>query len=287
MKILNLIGLIPKLLGTLILSRLNRIFIGKAVTGVLVETNQGQYVVSPDDFGVSRWLLKNLFYGLDEINLIYKFSKPSDKILFVGAHIGSLVIPVSTKISHITAVEANPNTFKLFLMNIYLNGRKNITPLHLAASDKKESITFLLSKVNSGGSKRMPKFKKFMYFFDKPDSIKVKADRLDNVLKVKFDSIFMDIEGSEFFALKGMPKLLLHSKCLFIEFLPHHLKNVAGVTVSEFLECISPFFSYLYIPSKKMIISQSNFLGVLQSMYDKNEHDYAIVFSKKKININI
>jgi hypothetical protein len=48
-------------------------------------------------------------------------------------------------------------------MNVYLNGRKNITPLHLAASDKKESITFLLSKVNSGGSKRMPKFKKFMY----------------------------------------------------------------------------------------------------------------------------
>jgi FkbM family methyltransferase len=276
-----------KLLTKLILSRLNRIFIGKAVTGLLIETNQGQFVVSPEDFGVGRWLLKNLSYGLDELNLIYKFSNPSDQILFVGAHIGSLVIPVSTKVRHITAIEANPNTFKLFLMNIFLNERKNITPLHLAASDKKEFITFLLSKVNSGGSKRMPKFKKFMYFFDKPDSIKVKADRLDNVLKVKFDSIFMDIEGSEFFALKGMPKLLSHSKYLFIEFLPHHLKNISGITVSEFLGCISPFFSYCYIPSKKMMISRVNFSTVFQSMYDKNEHDYAIVFSKKKININI
>jgi FkbM family methyltransferase len=271
----------------LILSRLNHIFIGKSVTGFLVETIQGQYIVSPEDFGVGKSLIKNLSYGLDELNLIYNFSKPSDQILFIGAHIGTLAIPVSTKVRHITAIEANPNTFKIFLINIFLNERRNITPLHLAASNKKESLTFFMSKVNSGGSKRMPKVKKFIYLFDKPQSIKVQADRLDNILKIKFDSIFMDIEGSEFFALQGMPKLLSYSKYLFIEFLPHHLKNVSGVTVGEFLGCIAPFFNFCYIPSKKIIISKENFLSILQQMYDKNECDYAIVFSKKRIVINI
>ncbi|MGH7427267.1 MAG: hypothetical protein ACREJ4_02740, partial [Candidatus Methylomirabilaceae bacterium] len=60
----------------------------------------------------------------------------------------------------------------------------------------------------------------------------------------------MDIEGSEYFALQGMQKILAHARVLVVEFLPHHLKNVSGVTVEQFLSVIPPHFRTLTIPSK-------------------------------------
>jgi len=53
---------------------------------------------------------------------------------------------------------------------------------------------------------------------------------LDDFMKLKsFDLIFVDIEGSEYFAFKGMQKIFKQSKVLITEFVPHHLKNVSSV----------------------------------------------------------
>jgi hypothetical protein len=62
--------------------------------------------------------------------------------------------------------------------------------------------------------------------------------------------------------------------------LPHHLKNVAGVGVSEFIALIEPHFSRLTIPSKKLSVSKPDFRRTLQAMYDRNEGDDGIVFEK-------
>lgn len=127
----------------------------------------------------------------------------------------------------------------------------------------------------------MPKVHKYMYFSDSPDVITVKGSRLDDVLAGRsFDVIFMDIEGSEYFALGGMPRLLAAAHVLCMEFVPHHLKNVSGVSVAQLLALIEPYFSSLFIPTKNLNLTREQFQPVLQEMYDKEQLDDGIVFTR-------
>jgi FkbM family methyltransferase len=205
-------------------------------------------------------------------------------VLIVGAHIGAIAIPLSQQCGDLTAIEANPDTFQLLETNILLNKANNIKALNVAANDRTESVKFVANRANSGGSKRMPKIKHSMYFYDSPRIVDVPAASLDEFLPLhKFDLVIMDIEGSEYFALKGMQKILQSANALFIEFLPHHLKNVAGVTVTEFLKYISPHFDYLFVPSTLQRTTRQQFLPALQRMYDAGDGDDGLVFSKRDV----
>lgn len=201
--------------------------------------------------------------------------------MIVGAHIGTLAIPISKLCKELVAIEANPNTFDLLTMNIALNAAANCRAINIAASDKDENIDFLLNRANSGGSKRAPKLKQFMYYYDNPKMVSIKAVSLDEHLEdKKFDLIVMDIEGSEYFALEGMQQILSNAKVLIVEFLPHHLKNVSGVTVAQFLSVINPHFVQLTIPSKQQVFPRSQFETCLSEMYHKGLGDEGIIFEK-------
>lgn len=142
----------------------------------------------------------------------------------------------------VVAVEANPATFELLRMN-----RQTI---NIAASNKEESVQFLLSRANLGGSKRVPKIR-WLYYYDNPEIVSVKASSLNAYLEERdFHIVVVDTEGSEYFALQGMQEILSNCKVLVVEFLPHHLKNVIGVTVEQFLSVIEPHFSIMTIPSR-------------------------------------
>jgi FkbM family methyltransferase len=263
------------------ISHLKRAIVGKNVEALLVNSKQGLFLIAPEDLGVGGSLIENGAYCEDEIQRICSLANEDSSVLFVGTHIGALAIPVSKRVKQVTAIEANPDTFKLLTKNILLNNCENISAIQIAASDQKGELEFVVSKVNSGGSKRMPVIKASMYFYDKPNIVKVKADRLDNVVFGEFAVIVMDIEGSEYFALKGMGAILSTASHLIVEFLPHHLKNVSNVSVQEFLAPIDPYFDILNVPSKNLKVEKSQFTSVLESMYDRDECDDGIVFSKK------
>lgn len=53
-----------------------------------------------------------------------------------------------------------------------------------------------------------------------------------------FDLIVMDIEGSEYRALRGMPRILSATQALMLEVLPNYIDNIARVSVREFLEVL-------------------------------------------------
>jgi len=263
------------------ISHINKKIFGKNITTLKVDTNQGLFLVDPEDFGVSRKLIKYKSYGTNEISQLLELISKEDDVLFVGAHIGAIAIPIAKSVRSVTAIEANPKTFKLLKENISLNASHNIVPIQVAASDKKEEIKFVQNRTNSGGSKRMPLRKSWMYFYDKPEIIDVEAEKLDTILEGKrFNIIFMDIEGSEYFALCGMPNLLSTAKYLFVEYVAHHLKNVSGISPQEFLNVIEPYFSKLFIPSKKLLVEKVDFLSILQKMYDKDQSEDVIIFSK-------
>ena len=84
-------------------------------------------------------------------------------------------------------------------------------------------------------------------------------DNLTDGVDEKFDLVFMDIEGSEYFALKGMQNTLRRTENLVVEFISHHLKNVANVSVSEFVSIIEPYFQYLYVPKLEQYFQNAGF----------------------------
>ena len=90
----------------------------------------------------------------------------------------------------------------------------------------------------------------------------------------------MDIEGSEYFALRGMQEILSRADHLAVEYLPHHLRQVAGIDVAEFLTPIAPHFNRLRIPSKNIETDRQGFLPALQAMFQADEEDDGIIFSK-------
>jgi FkbM family methyltransferase len=216
-----------------------------------------------------------------EIETIASYLTRDDDLLIVGAHIGLTVIPLAPRCRSVTAVEASPRNFELLKWNLAINGIHNVNALNIAASDKRERLQFVMSRGNTGGSKRMPVVHDDRYFFDSPQIASLDAAPLDEILPTLSPIvILMDIEGSEYFAIRGMHRLLSCAKVLAMEFLPHHLRNVTGVTVEELLRHL-PRFAQLIVPSKNLTVEPSRFYDVLQEMYERDEGDEGIIFLKE------
>ena len=261
-------------------ARLSRKIVGPHVRALLVQSGDMQYAVDPEDFGVGRRLRKDGHYGLDEVDSFKPFIQPGSSVLVVGSHIGTLALPLARLCREVVAIEANPQTFELLAVNIRLNGIANCRALNIAASNREEELQFLLNRVNSGGSKRMPVHADYRYTFDKPQQVTVKAHALDSLLaQDSFDFIFMDIEGSEYFALAGMPRLLGQCKTLVVEFIPHHLANVSGVTVQQFAQTLLTFDA-MKVPSKGLTVGRDRIVATLAQMVANDESDAGLIFTR-------
>ena len=253
--------------------------LGNNIKAIITNSENGLFAVDPEDLEVGHKLLSGGF-GIDEVERLKKFINIKSKVLIVGTHIGSLAIPLSKYCKEITAIEANPNTFELLEINLQLNNTKNITPHNIFASDSHEKVEFLLNTVNSGGSKRKPKKNSFLYDYDNPEVIELESHRLDDYLpKHDYDLILMDIEGSEYFAMKGMKDILSNCKTLVVEFLPHHLKNVADIDVETFLSVLPSHFTKFKLPDNNQEHNISEVATVLQKMYDSNIGEDGIIFT--------
>jgi FkbM family methyltransferase len=254
---------------------------GPRVRGLLAETDQGWFVVDPEDTHVARTLLDTGRYGTEEIELARSLLSPGGNALIVGAHIGALAVPLSRDCRRLFAIEANPRTFRYLTANLLLNECANTTALNLAASDRKGTLEFLLSRANSGGSKRVPREMDIIYTFDDPERVTIEADALDAVIAERhFDLVVMDIEGSEYFALTGMPEILAGARALIVEFLPYHLRQVAGIDADAFAKPLLAQFSWLYVPKDGRLIEKARILETLRGMYRDNECHDGLLFTK-------
>ena len=266
----------------LITGKLKKKILGKNAIAILTSSENNFFLVEPTDMGVGRSLLKGRTYGSEELSLLKRILNKNHNVLVVGSHVGTISIPLSKHVKHLIAIEANPNCYNLLNLNILINKVNNIQTIKVAAADKSGEIDFIKNTINSGGSKRVPLIKDPMYYSDNPEIIKVKTQRLDDIVSSNIHLVFMDIEGSEFYALKGMPKILKEAKFLVMEFIPHHFKNVSGVNMRDLVDLLIENFDYLFIPSKKKVIHKVDFLNILQNMYENEEWDPGIVFSKEK-----
>jgi len=253
--------------------------LGNNIKAIITQSENGIFAVDPEDLEVGQKLRSGGF-GIEEINRLKQYISIDSNILVVGTHIGSLAIPISKLCKHVTAIEANPKTFELLEINIELNKIKNMTSHNIFANDKKEKVEFLLNTVNSGGSKRKPQKSNFLYEYDNPEIIELESHRLDDYLENKnYDLILMDIEGSEYFAMKGMKEILENCKTLVVEFLPHHLKNVAGIDVETFLSTFPTHFKKFHLPDNRETHEFSQARMVLEKMFETNRGEDGIIFT--------
>lgn len=268
------------------LSKISSNLNGPFVDSLLVKSGEYKFLVAVNDMSVGKSLRQRGSYGKDELKIISKLVNTESTVIFIGAHIGALAIPTAKKVKEAIFVEANPMTFEYLSTNIFLNNLKNTVSYNIAVGEKDGKINFVMNTVNSGGSKREPLIKKSMYYYDAPITVNVPMVSFDNLLDHKsrvYDLVFMDIEGSEFFALKGMPKTLRKTKALIVEFIPHHLRNVSNVSVKKFLAEIEPFFRYCFVPSKETYLTKKDFLNFFEEMFIKDQTDDGLVFTTEYV----
>ncbi|NSL91008.1 FkbM family methyltransferase [Chitinophaga solisilvae] len=257
-----------------------RKLLGPHCKAIITETARGLFACDPEDYGVGWDIRRDGAYGERLLKSLSRVLSPSSNVLVVGAHVGTIAIPLASMCGYVAAIEPSPHNFRLLEMNIRLNNITNCGIFNVAANDKEESLKFLLNRANSGGSKRKPVNDHYIYSYDKPEEVLVPAVPLDKFFERRdFELILMDIEGSEYFALKGMQQILQHTRVLIMEFVPHHLRNISGVTVADLLDQIKGF-SLLRIPSLDKKGGPAEFASLLNHMYERDVSDDGIIFQK-------
>ena len=82
----------------------------------------------------------------------------------------------------------------------------------------------------------------------------VESAPLDSVITENYETIFIDIEGGEYFALQGMARLLDAYCYLCIEFVPNLIIVVASVPFDQWMLQVPQKFNALYIPCANVLI---------------------------------
>ncbi len=103
------------------LSGAKRTAFGRNIDALLVRSRNGLLLVDVDDQYVGRRLAYAGQYGHLELEPLQAVLLPSDNLLIVGTHIGSIAIRVSHSCRSVTAIEANPRTFQLLQLNVAIN----------------------------------------------------------------------------------------------------------------------------------------------------------------------
>ena len=78
--------------------------------GIVANTKNGLLVVDPRDFAVCRSLLEHGSYDWAELQWLSRILSDCSRVVFVGAHIGSLLVPIALKSGsgEIVAFEPSP-----------------------------------------------------------------------------------------------------------------------------------------------------------------------------------
>lgn len=268
--------------------KLGRELFGKHLTGVVFDTYNGVFVNNLQDVQINNVLGFAGAYNKQEVQYLQSLIKNDHQVYIVGAHIGTLLVPVSKVAKGVFAFEANPATFRHLERNIRLNNLSNTIAFNYAAYNKETELSFYNSKANSGSSKIKPAIDNYMYNYDQPDVIHVRARKLDDIVSENNlplpNFLIMDIEGSEFFALQGAHACLENSEYLYIEFIPHHLSNVANIPVTYFIDTITRYFSRMMLVSEALQQPDKEYAGAslsekLTSMY-QNQMSADLLFYK-------
>jgi FkbM family methyltransferase len=215
--------------------------LGEHGIAILADTKNGRLAVPAGDFNVSRSLLQNGAYDWPQISWLKPLLDTDSRLVFAGAHIGAVLIPLATAAgtSSVVAYEPSPRNFKLLAANLKLNGTEGVAIINAALGERVGDIQFTENAINTGNSRVAPG----------GGEITVKLATLDATLPKDWDRvdlIVMDTEGSEVAAMRGAPQTLAKTRNFYVEFSPEQLRE-QGSSAAEFAETVEKYFKSAYV----------------------------------------
>jgi FkbM family methyltransferase len=171
----------------------------------------------------------------------------SSVVLDIGASIGLYTLIAAKYANKVYSFEPDPVTFLNLKKNVEGNYYENVVLVNKAVSDRNGESKFFSS---SNKSTRDSNHLVSDYDNENEKFIMVELVALDDFFNDKtkrIDVIKMDIEGTEFEAIRGMKKLVVANKKLklFLEFNPYALSR-QGVDISSLLDLLSDLNFCLY-----------------------------------------
>lgn len=188
----------------------------------------------------SMWIMYNYIVDWEEFNLISKIVKPSDTVFDVGANIGFYTIWMSkfVKTGTIHCFEPDSKTIKKLELNIKKNNLDSIVKINkCAVGDNDGEVNFTEgmdgeNHIAAIDDESLP-------------VISCKILKLDtyvsqqNIDRIKY--IKIDVEGFEYFVLKGAMNLLQTKKIDIIQIEVNDTIKQAGIVVEDILKLIDKF----------------------------------------------
>jgi len=229
-----------KRISRIIRGELRARVLSKHGEGILANTRNGLLIVDPRDFSVSRALLTHGAYDWAAIEWLCRILAADSRIVFVGAHIGALLVPIARNSGSrdLVAFEPSPTNHRLLSLNLALNGLQAIKVHRVAAGDAAGTVRFTHNPINTGNSR-----------ISAAGDIEVQVQRLDDVLESSagIDMLVMDTEGFEVHAMRGAKHTLGKTSYFYVEYAPDQLTE-QGTRAEEFIDAAAELFSSMYLP---------------------------------------
>ena len=179
----------------------------KKVSNINIVNIEGiSYEIRNKEDVIQKTLLNGKQWSSKILELLKSRMKQKGHFVNVGAHIGTITLPMSKFASRVSAFEPFPKTFDHLKKNVELHKLSNVDIYNMALGDKHESVFFMDDnndrlKNNNGG----------MHVFTSNDLITgersasiakienlgIVSMPLDNMNLDKIDLMLVDIEGME------------------------------------------------------------------------------------------
>jgi FkbM family methyltransferase len=241
-------------------NRFRERFLDNHGVGIVTTTRNGTLVVDPKDAEVSRHLLTRGEYGWTGVTMLSRLLTPASRVVFVGAHIGALLIPIvrAAGTRQVLAFEATPRMHKMLMMNLALNDLHEVIAENIAVGARPGRRRFSENRIVKADLQRVTRAK---------SDIEVTVHTLDATIPRTWDTIdlmVMSDQGREADAMRGAARTLAKTRHLYVDYSPQQLVE-QGSTVEEFVELAAGHFKSAYVLGEKKprFLAQTEFPSFL------------------------
>ena len=151
---------------------------------------------------VASMLATGSTYDEQLLGLMLDLIRPGDKVLDLGAHVGTFSLAAAAAGAHVLAVEGAPRNVRLLRASVAANDFAHVTVVHAAAGDRPGTVQF----VDEGPWGRVSTSD------DGASTVPVPAVTMSDLMaELRWGPVAfvkMDVEGSEIAALHGMRSVL-------------------------------------------------------------------------------
>ena len=184
---------------------------------ILIKTNlcrfftirQSHYSLKffPTALSQNKWINQNYVHAADD-PFLQHYIKNGDKIIDVGANIGTVTLLASTLIGNsgtVYSIEPHPKTFNYLQENLKFNNTDNVVTFNVAIGDKNSTIGFSDKKSDDQNQVSLSNAN-LTVPLKRLDDLDIQEDIID---LLKIDSI-----GFEKFVLLGSKSILEKTRCI-------------------------------------------------------------------------